>query len=222
MGNFQNLNQMKITEKPTIKASWLGSHEYCEYKWYLENVLKEDIPIVRAMIIGKEVHKIKEDEFKKVAKPTTPKEFLKSKLYTITKEITLEKEFNNFILVGKIDELGVDVDYLYVIDDKPRAKPYLGTKRQIWAYCILVKEFIREDYPEYLNKKIFAILRDRDSDNEVWKEEFSKNNVIDVLNIISRMLFLIKGKSEPIPNDIPGKCRACVLHKQEKCSFSCG
>src|SRR3989338_8851715 len=140
MGNFQNLNQMKITEKPTIKASWLGSHEYCEYKWYLENVLKEDIPIVRAMIIGKEVHKIKEDEFKKVAKPTTPKEFLKSKLYTITKEITLEKEF-------------------------------------------------------------------------------SKNNVIDVLNIISRMLFLIKGKSEPIPNDIPGKCRACVLHKQEKCSF---
>ena len=60
------------------------------------------------------------------------------------------------------------------------------------------------------------------SSSGIGKEEFSKNNVIDVLNIISRMLFLIKGKSEPIPNDIPGKCRACVLHKQEKCSFSCG
>ena len=92
-----------MTEKPTIKASWLGSHEYCEYKWYLENIMKEEIPIVRAMIVGKHIHKVKEDEFRKVAKPTTPKEFLESKFYTITKEIGLKKEFDNFVLIGKIE-----------------------------------------------------------------------------------------------------------------------
>jgi len=211
-----------MTEKPTIKASWLGSHEYCEYKWYLENIMKEEIPIVRAMIVGKHIHKVKEDEFRKVAKPTTPKEFLESKFYTITKEIGLKKEFDNFVLIGKIDELGVDADNLYVIDDKPRAKPWLGTKRQIWAYCILVREFVKENHPEHLNKKIFAVLRNRDSNREVWKEEFNENNIIDVFNVINRMLSLFNKETEPIPNNIPGKCRACVLHKQEKCEFSCG
>ena len=211
-----------MIQKPTIKASWLGSHEYCEYKWYLENVLKEEMPIVKAMVVGKEIHQIKEDEFRKVAKPTTPKEFLESKFYTITKEISLKKEFEDFILLGKIDELGVDANNLYVIDDKPKAKPWLGTKRQIWAYCILVKEFVKENYPEYSNKKIFAILRNRDSNIEVWKEEFNENNVIDVFNVISRMLSLFKKETEPIPNKIPGKCRACVLHKNNKCESSCG
>ena len=211
-----------MTEKPTIKASWLGSHDYCEYKWYLETVLKEEMPIVRAMVVGKEIHKVKEDEFRKVAKPTTAKEFLESKFYTITKEIGLKKEFDDFILVGKIDELGVDANNLYVIDDKPGAKPWLGTKRQIWAYCILVKEFVRENYPEHLNKRILAVLRNRDSNREVWKEEFTDSNVIDVFSVISRMLSLFNKEAEPIPNNIPGKCRACILHKQEKCEFSCG
>ena len=44
----------------------------------------------------------------------------------------------------------------------------------------------------------------------------------DVFNVINRMLSLFNKETEPIPNNIPGKCRACVLHKQEKCEFSCG
>ena len=210
-----------MPEKPIIKASWLGSQEYCEYKWYLENVLKEEIPIVKAMAAGTKIHQIKEDEFRKAAKPTTAKKFLESKFYTITKEISFKKEFDNFILSGKIDELGVDANNLYVIDDKPRAKPWLGTKRQIWAYCILVREFIKESYPEHLNKKIFAVLRDRDSNKEVWNKEFEENDIVDVFHAISRMVRLFNKEINPIPNEIPAKCSACVLHKQEKCEFSC-
>ena len=211
-----------MSEKLTINASWLGSHEYCEYKWYLENVLKEEMPIVRAMVVGKKIHKVKENEFRKVAKPTTPREFLESRFYTITKEIFLKKEFNDFILVGKIDELGVDENNLYVIEDKPKARPWLGIKRQIWAYCILVREFVRENYPEHLNKKIFAVLRNRDSNREVWNKEFSEEDVIDVFSAISRMVLLFKKEIEPIPNNDPVKCRGCILHKAEKCEFSSG
>src|SRR3989344_1523270 len=200
-----------MTEKPTIKASWLGSHEYCEYKWYLENILKEEMPIVRAMVVGKEIHKVKENEFRKVAKPTTPKEFLESKFYTITKEIYLKKEFDNFILIGKIDELGVDINNLYVIDDKPKARPWPGTKLQIWAYCMLINEFVKENYPEYSNKKILAVLRDRDYNKEVWKEEFNDENKKEVLDIIERMLSLFRKETKPIANNVPGKCRACIF-----------
>ena len=136
-------------EKPVIKASWFGSHDYCEYKWYLENVLKEEAPILKTMIVGKEIHQIKEYEFRKIASPATMKEFLDSKKYTITKEISLRKEFSEFILVGRLDELAVDENYIYVIDDKPKAKLWLGNKRQIWAYCILVKDLIKNKYPQH-------------------------------------------------------------------------
>ena len=216
------LIKQKMLQKPTINASWLGSHDYCEWKWYLENVLKEEVPITKSMVIGKEIHQNKEDRFKEVAIPTTAEEFLKSKFYTITKEIYLKKEFDNFILVGKIDELGVDINCLYVIDDKPKAKPYMGTKRQIWAYCILINGFIKENYPEHLNKKILAVLRNRDSDMEVWKEEFNEYNKKEVLGVIERMLSLFRKEIEPVANTTPGKCRACILHKNNNCEFSCG
>ena len=45
-----------MLQKPKINASWLSSHEYCEWKWYLENVLKEKVPITESMIIGKIIH----------------------------------------------------------------------------------------------------------------------------------------------------------------------
>ena len=211
-----------MIQKPVINASWFSSHEYCEWKWYLENVLKEEVPITKAMVIGKEIHKVKEDKFREVAIPATEEEFLKSKIYTITKELYLRREFDNFILVGKIDELGVDENNLYVIDDKPRAKPYPGPKRQVWAYCILINELIKDKYPEHSNKKIFSILRDRDYNMEVWKEEFTEVHRKEVLDAIDRMISLFKKEIKPIANNIPAKCRGCILHKKNSCEFSCG
>jgi len=209
-------------EKPVIKASWFGSHDYCEYKWYLENVLKEEAPILKTMIVGKEIHQIKEYEFRKIASPATMKEFLDSKKYTITKEISLRKEFSEFILVGRLDELAVDENYIYVIDDKPKAKLWLGNKRQIWAYCILVKDLIKNKYPQHANKTILAVLRDRDFDKEVWNKKFEESDIIEVISTVYRILMLLKKKIETIPNKIPGKCRACVLHKNKRCEFSSG
>jgi len=211
-----------MLQKPKINASWLSSHEYCEWKWYLENVLKEKVPITESMIIGKIIHQYKEDKFKEAAIPTTAEQFLESRIYTITKEIYLKKEFDDFILVGRIDELGVDINSLYIIDDKPIAKSYLGPKRQIWAYCILINEFVKENYPKHLNKKVLAVLRNRDTHKEIYKEEFNEKHKKEVLSIIERMLYLFRKEIEPVANIIPGKCRACILHKNNNCKFSCG
>jgi len=62
------------------------------------------------------------------------------------------------------------------LNDKPKAKPWPGTKRQIWAYCILVKEFVRENYPEHLNKRILAVLR-----NGILIEKSGKKNLQRVM-----------------------------------------
>ena len=74
----------------------------------------------------------------------------------------------------------------------------------------------------HVNKKVVAILRDRDSDTEVWKKDFAKEDEHDVGSTIQRMAGLFQGKEKPVPNKNPGKCRACVLHKTNSCEFSVG
>src|SRR3989339_1755941 len=94
----------------TISASWLNEHDYCEYKFYRRYVLKEPVPRTQAMVIGTKVHAEKEEKFLEIATEATMEEFLASTKYTITKELYLEHVFDNFILKGKIDELGIDAN----------------------------------------------------------------------------------------------------------------
>ncbi|MBI2653590.1 CRISPR-associated protein Cas4 [Candidatus Woesearchaeota archaeon] len=199
-----------------IKASWLNDHEYCEYKWYFQNVLGEEIPKTTAMIRGNEIHEKKESEFLKVAVPTTKEEFLKSTKYTITKEIPLKKEFEDFVLLGVIDELGIDANNVYVIDDKPRAKPYMGARRQVWAYCLLFESNFK------INKKIYSIIRDRDTNTEVWREEYTEDNKKSVLEVIGRIKKLLRKEVKPKTCEIPAKCNACILHQTKRCKYSVG
>lgn len=206
----------------TISASWLNEHDYCEYKFYRRYVLKEEIPRTQAMAIGHNIHAEKEEKFLEVATPATMEEFLASTRYTITKEIRLEHEFDDsaiegILLKGKIDELAIDANNVYVIDDKPNASPYPGTLRQLWAYCILFKK----NYPQ-VKKTVLAVLRDRDAETEVWKKPFFNENNIEVQRTLLRIKMLFKGSVEPVPNTVPGKCRACILHKLGRCEYSVG
>jgi CRISPR-associated protein Cas4 len=205
-----------MNNKLVIKASGFGTHDYCEWKWYLENVLGEEIPTTKEMTKGALVHQEKEDKFLEVATPTTVEKFLASTKYTLTKEIPLKKEFEELLLVGKIDELAVDKGNVYVIDDKPNAHPWLGTKRQIWAYCLLFKG----NFPK-IHKRIIAILRDRDTDAEVWQKDFDAADEKEILAVMERMTKLFRKEIEPVPCSYPNKCKACVLHKEGKCKHSC-
>ncbi len=198
-----------------INCSWLTEIDYCEYKFYRKYVLKEEIPRTEAMIRGSFVHSAKEEKFLEVAEEATMEDLLASTKYTITKELKLGHEFDDFLLKGKIDELAVDADNIYIIDDKPRAKPYPGTQRQIWSYCILFKK----NFPA-INKTVHAVLRDRDSDMEVWTLPFADEHGIEVMRILFRIKRLFEGRTSPIPTTNPGRCKACILHKLQRCSYS--
>ena len=203
-------------DKLIIKASSLSEIDYCEYKWYLAHVMGEEMPITKAMVKGAAIHEKKEEAFLEVATPTTIQDFLKSTKYTITKELFLKKEFKDFILMGRIDELAIDAKNVYVIDDKPKAHPWQGVKWQIYAYCVL----FNENYPK-LNKSLRAILRNRDNDIVVWNQPFTKQEEKELFTVLDRMTDLFHDKIRPVPNSIPNKCRACALHKENKCEFSC-
>ncbi len=200
-----------------INSSWLNSHDYCEYKFHRQYVLKEYIPRTKAMVVGSAKHELKEEKFLEVATPTTMEDFLASTSYTITKEIRLQSEFDDFLLVGKIDELGVDANNIYIIDDKPKAKPYQGTLRQLWAYSIL----FRKNFPQ-VNKKIFTVIRDRDFDRTVWTKMFSDDNEKNLFEVFNRIMLLFQGKITPEPTTNPNRCNACILHKLDRCKFSSG
>ena len=86
----------------------------------------------------------------------------------------------------------------------------------------MINEFVKENYPKHLNKKVLAVLRNRDTHKEIYKEEFNEKHKKEVLSIIERMLYLFRKEIEPVANIIPGKCRACILHKNNNCKFSCG
>lgn len=204
-----------MDSKIVIRASWLGQLDYCEYRWFLENVKGVQVPKTFAMSKGILVHKKKEDAFKEIAVETTVDQFLKSKEYTITKEIQLRHEFEEFILVGKLDELGIDSTTFYVIDDKPKAFPWPGTKMQLWAYALLIENSFQEK-----RDSIRCILRDRDTNREVWDEPFTDDTRKTVYDALLRIKALYDQQTDPTSTENPNKCRSCVMHTNQKCERS--
>jgi CRISPR-associated exonuclease Cas4 len=203
-------------ENNSIYASMFINHGYCEYKFYLQYVLKVKAPVTTAMKIGTDIHQQKEEKFLETAVPVSWRDFLVSKEYSVTKEVSLRTKFENNIILGKVDEIGIDKDGIYIIDDKPRAKLYEGVKMQIFAYCYLFKR----NFSDKTAKPIYAVLRDRVSNREVWKEQFNLNNENLLINSINRIKKVLAQEIEPIPTDNKNKCAPCIMHKLKVCPYS--
>lgn len=199
-----------------ISASWLLTFGYCEYKFYLQYVEKIEIPRTTEMQIGTEVHEIKEEEFLKEAIPTTWEELLNSVTYTITKEVLLYSKFENNVLIGKIDEIGVDNNGIYIIEDKPRARPYDSVKNQIFTYCYIFKR----NFSDKTAKPIYGVLRDRDTNKLVWKDIFGIKNESIFINNLNKVKKVLNKEVKPIPTKNPNKCKACIMHHMNICKFS--
>ncbi len=196
-----------------IGVSWLKSLDYCEYKFYLHKVKGIGLQITKKIQEGTQIHEHKEKEFLKEAKPTSWIEFLQSEELTITKEIDFDKQIGDIILLGKIDEIAVDKEKIQIIDDKPRAFPYLGSKLQIYAYCYLFNEKFKEQ-----PKPIFATLRDRDTNEVTWQQRYSKNEENEFFQVFHRMRSILLQNEDPIPTKNPNKCRACQF--KDSCEYS--
>ncbi len=203
-------------DKNYISASWFTTLDYCEYKFFMDQVLGIKAPRTYDMVKGTEIHEAKEQEFKKEAEPIVWEDFLKSKEYVITKEVNLKVKYENITLLGRVDEIGSDANGIYIIDDKPKAKPYDGVKNQLFFYCYVFKR----SFSDKTAKPIYAVLRDRDSDEEVWREQFNLNNEFMLVNKINRVKKIMSREIEPISTDNPNKCRACIMHQRGLCKFS--
>ena len=196
-----------------INASSFLTYGYCEYKFFLNKVKNIILPRTTLMMEGSLIHEEKESEFLKEAEITTWDEFLKSEELTITKEVFLEKDIGDFLLSGKIDEISVDSNEINIIEDKPNAYPYDSVKLQTFAYCFLFKENFNN-----LNKKIYAVIRDRDTNLIVWKNEFTKELENLFFTNFYRMRNILLQKEEPIPTTNSNKCKSCQYN--QICEFS--
>ncbi|MFH1592525.1 MAG: CRISPR-associated protein Cas4 [Candidatus Woesearchaeota archaeon] len=190
-----------------IGASWFLTQGYCEYKLYLEKVLGVTVPKTQEMLVGSAIHKRKEVDFLKKAEAGTWDDFLKSEELTISKEVSLKKRIGDALVLGIVDEIAIDKDSIFIIDDKPRAKPFNSVKRQITAYCYIFKE----SFPS--SKKLYAVLRDRDSNEIAWKVEYGKELEEDFLLAFHRIRKVLLKEEEAIPTSNSNKCRACQLNQ---------
>lgn len=200
-----------------IGASWFSQASFCEQKLYLSKVKK--IPLVKTgeMSKGILVHEEKYDDFAMHAEPTTWEEFFNSKELATSREVELSHTGNDVLLLGRIDELSCDKDGIYVIDDKPNDYAYIGVRKQVWAYCHLVESNFRE-LIEKVQKPLYAVLKNRDSGEVVWKEKYAGAHKEQFLLAMLRLKDVLAGKRKPEPTKNPNKCAACQYNKV--CEFS--
>ena len=197
-----------------IGASWFQEASFCEQKLYLSKVKKLPLIQTQKMIKGAEVHEGKYEEFVKSATPTTWEEFFKSEELVTSREVELQHISNNVVLLGRIDELGCDKDGIYINEDKPSDYAYIGTRKQIWAYCYLLEN----SFKDLIQKPVYAVLKNRDDGSVTWKERYTGAHKDEFLFAMMRLRDVLSEKRKPEPTKNPNKCAICQYNKV--CDFS--
>lgn len=194
----------KIGELNSFPISWIQKQGYCEYQIYLEHFKKIKARPTFEMIQGSKEHHRLEAEFIEKAEPSTFEEML-----DLSKEVEVySREFpvysKNYGIHGLIDEIKMTHDSFIIIDDKPGNKPYKANIFQVLGYCLAFKEMSQNQ-----NRKIFAGLRERGTDNIFFLMEFDNQAETEIISSVNRMHRLIENKENFIPTENPNKCLKC-------------
>ncbi len=197
-----------------IGASWFQEASFCEQKLYLSKIKKLPLIETEAMLKGAEIHEGKYEDFVKTAVPITWEEFFKSEQLVSTREVELQHVNNNVVLLGRIDELSCDKDGIYITDDKPSDYAYIGVRKQIWAYCHLLEN----NFKDLIKKPIYAVLKNRDTGEVIWKEKYTGAHKEQLLLATLRLRDVLSDKRKPEPTRNPNKCAVCQYNKV--CEFS--
>lgn len=197
-----------------IGASWFQEASFCEQKLYLSKVKKLPLIETKAMVKGTVIHESKYTDFIKEAEPTTWEEFFKSEQLVTSREVELQHISNNVVLLGRIDELSCDKDGIYVTDDKPNNYAYIGTRKQLWAYCHLLEN----NFKDLIQRAIYAVLKNRDDGSIIWKEKYTGAHKEQFLLAMLRLRDVLTEERKPEPTKNPNKCAVCQYNKV--CEFS--
>ncbi|WP_455645958.1 CRISPR-associated protein Cas4 [Methanosphaera sp.] len=202
--NHPTIKQVKIfNNTPNFPISWLNTQNFCEYSIYLENFQHIEVEATEAMLKGTEVHNKLEKEFKKDAVKMSMDEIL---MESETHEVVSREFFvinEEFGIRGYIDEIQFNKGTIIIIDDKPGTKAYRSMINQVFAYCLSFKYSVDKDM------KIFGALRNRDTGEVFWQEEFTHDEEENIKEVIQHVQNLIKGVDDFIPTKNPNKCRSC-------------
>ena len=197
-----------------IGASWFQEASFCEQKLFLSKVKKIPLVETKSMTEGKLIHEGKYEEHIKSATPTTWEEFFKSEELITSREVELQYISNNVVLLGRIDELSCDREGIYITDDKPSDYAYIGVRKQIWAYCHLLEN----TFKDLIQKSIYAVLKNRDNGEIIWKEKYTGAHKEQFLLAMLRLRDVLSEKRNPEPTKNINKCKACQYNKV--CEFS--
>jgi CRISPR-associated exonuclease Cas4 len=198
---------MYIKDKPLFPISWLQKQDYCEYQIYLENIKGIKVKPTKAMVVGKEEHQELYDRFAKEAVPATVEQILtESKTAKIlSREFRVIDEEHG--IHGFIDEVWLNPDSFVVIDDKPGARVYLSSIRQVLGYCLAFKSVtVQGD-----TRQVIAALRERGTDNICWQSPFNQQTEEEIVAAVNHIHALISGQAEFTSSNNPNKCKGCRL-----------
>jgi len=203
-----------------IRASDFSEFDFCEYKWFKKitasGLTTQESEAIQA---GKKAHeKIDKEFLKEVKLKKTLNQIFQCKRRVITRpdacDVTLSAEIGSVMLIGKPDEIIADPTGCYIIDDKPNLTPYEGYKNQVRAYSLLIALNFEK---EIGNRKIYSILRNRDSQQIFWREHFDRKTETKTIANIIKIALIKQRIIPPTPATSKGKCEACSF---EKCDYS--
>lgn len=204
-----------------VKVSDLHTQAYCEYQlnfqWKGVRIVSEH------MEQGTKRHEELEAEHKEKMKDapqvTLEKAIQNTSLgkESIGREVFVKSD--TYSIIGKIDEILISPEGIFIIDDKPTDFAYLSDKSQARAYAIC----IYDEYENIIlanNLKVYSVIRNRDSGDTIWSEEFTAKIKAETLERVERIRKLAKGEIPFIPTKNPNKCKVCQYHKAGVCDRS--
>lgn len=187
-----------------IPVHWLHTHAYCELQIYLEKVQGLEAPPTVEMLVGSEKHAILDEEHEKKAELdlTVNEASTKAQLEAISL-ISRDIYVRGTALYGRIDEVVFEPARIIIIDDKPSAQPYFTNKVQVWGYCQAFQEMYQPNLP------LFGALRQEDTGDIVWLEEFLADHVMLIRRTVDRIRAILSGIESPEPAGNSRKCKPC-------------
>ena len=197
-----------VGDKLAFPIHWLDSHGYCEYQIFLQHIKGIQVEPTTAMVEGAKEHQRLEDEFLVKAVPGDFDKVLDTSrtIPIVSRELKVQSGAHG--IYGSIDEVQFTPSAITVIDDKPGTRMYESYKRQIYGYCLALKEriFAGDGRP------IIAAIRERGTGNIHWDHQFDTDAETQIINIVNRVHMQLARKLSFRSNLMPNKCRACKFN----------
>jgi len=204
---MKNLQALK-NNKPELNISSIASLKFCEQSFYLQTVMGLKLTS-KEMVNGLQKHEellqkhLEKAELELTIEQALQKAIVEKQVLSV-RELPLKAVFNNYLLKGRIDEVLITPEKVFIIDDKPKSKVFDSHKAQLYGYALLFKKALNPA------QHIFIALRDWNSQTIYWEQAFKQEHALIVENLVMRALQILNG-SKPMPTSNANHCKNCVF-----------